>query len=120
MKTPVFIILIVLMFLPVNTFAEFLVCDIPVETITACQVDVDGTIISGVMDPGPGGLVIRTQADENGIDHMVLLDEAAMFLYSAGRHNFKARFRDPSGWWSDWSLPLNAGKPGVPGNVHIK
>ncbi len=112
-----FLILIVLLILPGVSFAERLVCDIPSDdaNLIASEVRIDGAIVPGVMDPGP---TIRIYTDADG-SWMELLDGATMASLESGRHTFEARVQDTSGWWSDWSGPLDAGKPGVLGNVKV-
>ena len=100
------LILIVLFLFPVVAFSTpFLACDIPTETIAASEVEIDGNILQGIMQISADGM------------SMLLFDLAG---FAPGRHNLRARFQDASGWWSDWSSPLDAGKPGTPGNVSIK
>lgn len=38
---------------------------------------------------------------------------------SANKYEFRVRFINSSGWPSDWSDPLTAGKPGKPGSARI-
>lgn len=99
-----FLILIILLILPVTVFAQFLACDIPTETIIASEVEVDGGIVQGMIQISVDGAA------------MLLLDLTG---FPVGRHHFRARVKDASGWWSDWSDPLDAGKPGMLGNVRV-
>lgn len=110
-------VIITLCISPLKVNAERLVCDIPSDAsnIVACQVNIDGAIVPGVMDTG----AIRIYTDQTG-SYMELLDEATMASLESGRHTFTARLQDASGWWSDWSTPLDAGKPANPGAVKVK
>ncbi len=101
-----FLILIVLLIVPAMAYsAPYLACDIPTETIAASEVEVDGNVLQGIIQISVDGTA------------MLLLD---LVGFAPGRHNFKARFQDVSGWWSDWSSPFDAGKPGTPGNVRVR
>ena len=95
------VLLIVLLASPAWS-APFLACDTPTDAIASSEVEVDGNVVVGLTTI-VGGV-------------MVLLD---LEPYSVGRHNFRAKFIDASGWPSDWSSPFDAGKPGVPGNVRV-
>lgn len=117
-KLFLFLIVFALLFLPNVGSAEILVCDVISDPINAIEVSVDGVVLPGVMDASPDGAIIRIYT-EGGIDYMVLLDATTMAGYESGRHDIKARVRDQSGWWSDWSSPFDAGKPGTLGNVKI-
>ena len=115
-----FLIISLLVLLWTNpVMSEMLVCDLPSDytTLIASQVSIDGNGVPGVMDPGP---TVRIWVDPtDNSQWMVLLDEASMASLAAGRHIFIARVQDSSGWWSDWSGPLDAGKPGTLGNVKV-
>ena len=97
----VVVLLVLLLASPVWS-APFLACDAPTDPIVASEVEVDGTTVTG----------LTTVAN----NVMVLLD---LVGYTSGRHIFRARWQDPSGWWSDWSLPFDAGKPATVGNVRV-
>ncbi len=126
MKRALIAIVFVLLCAPI-AFAERLVCDIPTEDIGACEVKVDGVLqVDGSgpslcsMDAGPSGPVIRIYTNpEDNQDYMELIDEPIVATYVAGQHVFEARVQHRSGWWSNWSSPLNAEKPGILGNVKV-
>jgi hypothetical protein len=75
-------------------------------TPTTVEVDIDGVVISGLCIFG---------SDAIG-DYVKILD---VTTFSSGTYTFKARWHEGSGWWSDWSDPFVAGKPGVSGNARI-
>lgn len=82
--------------------APFLACDLPEAGITIAKSEVeitkvsDGsvTVVAGLVQPEP--LVFK------------LLDLAGL---AADRYHFRARWADPTSFWSEWSLFLIAGKP---------
>ncbi len=67
-----------------------------VTNVTASEVEVDGTVVPGMILQSADGLSI------------LLLDVDG---FSPGPHVFKARIQDTSGWWSAWSSPLDASRP---------
>ena len=95
------VLLVILLASPVWS-APFLACDAPTDSIVASEVEVDGNVVSGLTTVS--------------VNVMVLLD---LSPYAVGKHIFRARWQDPSGWWSDWSNPFDAGKPAIIGNVRV-
>lgn len=94
----------VLIFCGIGLASPYLACDIPTDPIVVSEVEVDGAVVPSIWQLSTDGTV------------MLLLDLAG---FPTGRHIFRVRVQDASGWWSDWSSPLDAGKPGVPGNVKV-
>ncbi len=122
-----FYVLLILFFCWSISYAERLVCDVPTDppNISACEVRLDTITMTDPsgnslcsIDPGPNHPVIRLYTDADGT-WMELLDEPNMVGIPPGRHLFEARVMDVSGWWSDWSGPLNAGKPAALGGKRI-
>jgi len=91
--------------------APYLACDVVSgEGITISKVDVEITnTANSQVTVVPGTATIR------GTD-MLLFDLAA---YPVGKYAFRARVADNTGWWSEWTDPLIAGKPAKRGNVKI-
>lgn len=86
----------------------FLVCDAPTEIITNCEVEITQGITTNIV---PGICSLDADGD------YLLLDLATR---PNGMHTFRARWAGEGGWWSNWSLPFDASKPGSPGSVRIK
>lgn len=87
--------------------ADFLAVDKPTDIIpTTTQVEVDGVVTNGICVFGSDALG----------DYVKVLD---VISFTPKSYTFKVRWHDGSGWWSDWSVPLVAGKPGTIGNARI-
>ena len=88
-------------------WADYLAVDKPTDgTPATTQVEVNGVVTDGICTFG---------SDAIG-DYVRILD---VTTFTTGQYTFKARWHDGSGWWSDWSDPFVAGKPGVTGNARI-
>ena len=87
--------------------ADFLVCDIPVDTIISCDVEVTRAGETAVTNVIPA---------ISGAD-LMLLDVST---FQPGPYVFRARFVGSGGWASDWSEPLSTVKPGKPGKLRVK
>jgi hypothetical protein len=104
------ILLVVMMVLFITSVAcssPFLVCDPSPEAITTVEIEITR---GGATTVSPGTYIIT------GSD-IRLYDLAG---FPNGAVTFRARWADASGWWSEWSDPLNAVKSGKPGNFRIK
>lgn len=87
--------------------SPFLACDPSTALIKVVEVEITmGTVITVV----PGIYVVM-----NG-NNVRLLDLAGR---PNGAHKFRVRWHDGSGWWSDWSDPLDAAKPAKGGLLRI-
>lgn len=80
----------------------FLACDLPEPGVTIAKTEVEITKVSDGAVTVVAGLV---QPEASAFK---LLDLAGI---AADRYHFRARWADPTDWWSDWSLFLIAGKP---------
>ena len=98
-------LLIVLLFASPVWSAPFITTQVISGNNVASQVEVDGVTLTGTMILSDDGT------------YMKYLD---LVGYVSGRHIFRVRVQDESGWWSDWSGPLDAGKPDMLGVVSIR
>jgi len=103
-----FLIVLAMVLLPMVACASPFLCVDPSSTPIAF-VEVEVTV-AGVTTVYPGTYII------SGSD-IRLLD---LVGYANGSYKFRARWADAAGWWSDWSIDLNAVKSGKPGNFRIK
>lgn len=104
MKRILIAIVLILICASISMASPFLVCDIPVDPVERSDVRLDGVIIEGIAEIAPDGVSLR------------LLD---LVGFAPGYHTFEARFIHASGWPGDWSPPLSAGKPAIPGAVRV-
>jgi hypothetical protein len=82
-------------------FAVFLVCD-PQVGVTQYQLEVNGVV----------GNTFVAETDGSA---KISLDE-----YVPGNYVFRLSAADDKGWWSDFSDPFDATKPGKSGGVRIE
>lgn len=90
--------------------APYLACDLPAAGVTISKSEIeitkvkDGstTTVSGLVNPRPGDFL--------------LLDLAGM---AAESYRFRGRWADGTGWWSEWSPFLDAGKPAAMGGFRV-
>jgi len=104
MKKFLFIFSLVVLF-PVTIFATpFLICD-PQAGITQYTVEVK-----------QGAAVIETATFASQADGSAKWDLAK---YAVGSYSFRLKAADAKGWWSDFSVPFDATKGGIPGGARI-
>lgn len=90
--------------------APYLACDLPAGGVTISKSEVEITkvkdssinIVAGLVNPRPG--------------EFIMLDLAGM---AAESYRFRGRWADGTGWWSDWSPFLDAGKPAPAGGFRV-
>lgn len=82
--------------------APFLACDLPEPGVTIAKSEVEITKVSDGSVTVVAGLVLPEAA------YFKLLDLAGI---PAGAYKFRARWADATGFWSEQSLFLIAGKP---------
>lgn len=87
----------------------FLVCDLPPTGTEITQTQISYSVGSAGETLVAGSVIIK------GSDFL-LYDLGSM---PVGKYSFKARWADSTGWWSDWTDPITAGKPGKPGALKI-
>jgi hypothetical protein len=102
MKT---ILILALCLFPTLLFASpFLVCD-PQTGVTQYTIEVkQGTAVIETA-------TFAAQADGSG--------KWDLAKYAVGSYSFRLKAADAKGWWSDFSVPFDATKGVVPGNVRI-
>lgn len=101
MKKLLFISLLLFALFPVTAFASpFLVCD-PQAEITQYELEINGTVTSGIVAEADGSI----RHDLAG--------------FEPGAYTFRARCADVSGWWSDWSIPFDGMKPAAPFGLRV-
>jgi len=98
-KTLLMLFLFIIASVSVSYATEYLAAD-HLAGVAVSEVEVNGIVQSGL---------VQVSADGNKI---LLLNVTNL---PSGCQTFKARWRDGSGWWSDWSVPLDASKLGAPG-----
>ena len=91
---------IVILAFATSVWGASLVCD-PQQGVVSYNVDVDGVITTGVIAETDGSILYN-------IDYL-----------PQGQHTFKLQAIGSGDWPSDWSDPLDATKPGSPGNVRV-
>jgi hypothetical protein len=100
--------LVMILVFPLTVWASpILVCDPSADVISQIEVE---TTYAGVTTITAGAYTVVS-------GYVQLLDVAG---FPNGAYTFRDRWSDASGWWSDWSVPLNAVKAGKPGNFKIK
>jgi len=82
--------------------SPFLACDLPEPGVTIAKTEVEITKVSD----GSVSVVVGLVQPEMAA--FKLLDLAGL---AAGSYKFRARWADATGFWSEQSLFLNAGKP---------
>lgn len=90
--------------------APYLACDLPAGGVTISKSEVEITkvkdgstnIVAGLVNPRPG--------------EFIMLDLAGM---AAESYRFRGRWADGTGWWSEWSPFLDAGKPAPAGGFRV-
>jgi hypothetical protein len=97
----------IILFASISCATPFLCADPSATPISSVEIEVTAGGITTVYT----GTYIVSGSD------IRLLD---LVGYANGSYIFRARWADASGWWSDWSTPLNAVKSGKPGNFRIK
>ena len=88
----------------------FLACDLPEPGVTIAKTEVEITKVSDGSVSVVAGLILPEAAA------FKLLDLAGL---PADRYHFRARWADATGWWSEWSPFLIAGKPGPAGGLRV-
>ena len=100
-----FVVLLIILLASPAWSAPFITTEVVSGNNVASEVEVDGVVLEGTLILSDDGTYMK---------YLNLVG------YTSGRHIFKVRVQDESGWWSDWSAPLDAGKPANPGVVSIK
>ncbi|KKN01161.1 hypothetical protein LCGC14_1130500 [marine sediment metagenome] len=85
--------------------SPYLAVDVPTGDVpTISEVEINGIVQSGII-----------QLSADSLSYLLLdLDS-----FATGSYTFKVRWHDGFGWWSDWSDPFEAGKPGRSGILKI-
>lgn len=106
------IAVLVLIALGIANAAPFLACDLPEVGVVITQTKIEVTT-----NPGPTQVVVVVAgiAVAEGANFKVL----DLGPRASGKYSFKVMWADASGWWSDYSLPFAAAKPGGPGGTRI-
>lgn len=107
-----FMFVLVLLALGIANAASFLACDLPEAGVVITQTKIEVTT-----NPGPTQVVVVVNgiALIDGVNFKVL----DLGPRPSGKYSFKVMWADASGWWSDYSLPFAAAKPGGPGGTRI-
>jgi hypothetical protein len=100
MKKLILIILAIPFLASISYASPFLVCD-PQTGVTKYEIEVNGTILG------------QFNAETDGSAKVDLAG------YSSGSYSFRLRAMGTDNWWSDFSDPFDATKPGKVGNVRI-
>ncbi len=109
MKTIVF--LVIMAFASVAWSAPFLAIPVPID-VTPTQSEISVEFVGGA---GPVINIGIVQLSSGG-SHYLIYDLAGKI---EGQYIFRYRIVDGFGWWSEWSAPFGAGKPGTDGILSI-